>query len=206
MPKECCVTEICLGTTTFQYLPLWIIVSRKYAYVNDLVIMHAEQGWQAVEGVLSKAIVNIGEYLQTWKLKLSTAKSVLQFPSHSAHTHLIGLVINNTLCTVTGCMIPTLADDLPVLDTSYLLSFIAKKPDCLLACRAMEPGHLLHSALTCPQCKNVPICTTTQQLISSSEANNWGVALWVDQWWKCGVVGQHYKTPYFHPQHCHPSS
>jgi len=38
--------------------------------------MHADGEWQAVEGVLSKNMAIIGEYLQTWKLKLSTTKMV----------------------------------------------------------------------------------------------------------------------------------
>ena len=52
-------------------------VSRKYAYVDDPTIMHADGDWQAVEGVLTKDMATIGEYLQTWKLKLSTTKTVL---------------------------------------------------------------------------------------------------------------------------------
>jgi len=38
--------------------------------------MHADGYWQAVEGVLSKDMATVGEYLQTWKLKLSTTKMV----------------------------------------------------------------------------------------------------------------------------------
>jgi len=39
--------------------------------------MHADDDWQAVEGVLSKDMATItSEYLQTWKLKLSTTKTV----------------------------------------------------------------------------------------------------------------------------------
>jgi len=53
-----------------------ITLSRKYAYADDLAIMHAYGGWQAVEGVLRKDMATIGKYLQTWKLKLSTAKMV----------------------------------------------------------------------------------------------------------------------------------
>ena len=51
-------------------------VSRKYAYADDLAIMHADGYWQAVEGVLTKDMATVGEYLQTWKLKLSTTKTV----------------------------------------------------------------------------------------------------------------------------------
>jgi len=43
-------------------------------YADDLAIMHADGDWQAVKGVLSKDMVTVGEYFQTWKLKLSTTK------------------------------------------------------------------------------------------------------------------------------------
>jgi len=51
-------------------------VSRKYAYADDVAIVHADGDWQSVEGALSKDMVTPGEYLQTWKLKLSTTKTV----------------------------------------------------------------------------------------------------------------------------------
>jgi len=38
--------------------------------------MHAAGDWQAVEGVLTKDMATLGEYVQTWKLKLSTTKMV----------------------------------------------------------------------------------------------------------------------------------
>ena len=51
------------------------IVSRKYAYADDLVIMHADGDcWQVVEGVLTEDMATDGEYLPTCKLKLSTTK------------------------------------------------------------------------------------------------------------------------------------
>jgi len=52
------------------------IVSRKYAYADDLAIVDAGGEWQAVEGVLTKDMATVGEYLQTWKQKLSTTKTV----------------------------------------------------------------------------------------------------------------------------------
>jgi len=42
-------------------------VFRKYAYADDLAIMHADGDWQAVEGMLTKHMATVGEYLQTWK-------------------------------------------------------------------------------------------------------------------------------------------
>ena len=56
-------------------------VSRMYAYSDDLAIMHADGDWQAVEGVLNKDMANAGEYLQTWKLKLSITKKRCLQPS-----------------------------------------------------------------------------------------------------------------------------
>jgi len=51
-------------------------VSRKYAYSDNLAIMHADGDWKAVERVLRKNTATVVEYLQTWKLKLSTTKTV----------------------------------------------------------------------------------------------------------------------------------
>ena len=51
-------------------------VSRKYAFADDLSIMHADGDWLAVEGALSKDMATLSEYLQTWKLKLSTTRTV----------------------------------------------------------------------------------------------------------------------------------
>jgi len=51
-------------------------VSRKYAYAVDLAIMHVDGDWQTAEGVLSKDMATVGEYLQTWKLKLSSKQTV----------------------------------------------------------------------------------------------------------------------------------
>jgi len=47
-----------------------------YAYDDDLAIMHAVGYWQVVEGMLSKDMTTPDEYLQTWKLKFSTTKTV----------------------------------------------------------------------------------------------------------------------------------
>jgi len=47
-----------------------------FHHADDLAIMHADGDWQAVEGVLTKDMATEGEYLQTWKLKLRTAKTL----------------------------------------------------------------------------------------------------------------------------------
>jgi len=54
--------------------------------------------------------------------------------------------------------------------------------------RAMESGHLLHSALTCPSGaqrlkSRHPFVPAAQQLISSSDNNNIRAAQWADHQW-----------------------
>jgi len=51
-------------------------ISRKYAYADDLAIMHTDGYWLAVEGVLSKDMATLRDYLETWKRKCSTTKTV----------------------------------------------------------------------------------------------------------------------------------
>ena len=59
-----------------------------------------------------------------------------------------------------------------------------------LARRAVEPGHLLHSGLTCPSSANTrclksrhPFVPATQHLISSSDNNNIHAAQWANHQW-----------------------
>jgi len=66
----------------------------------------------------------------------------------STHTYLIEH--NNALRIVTGCLRPTPADNLPILAGIQPAELRRSGATLSLACRAMEPGHLLHSALTRP--------------------------------------------------------
>jgi len=239
-------------------------VTRKYAYADDLAIMHADGDWQAVEGVLTKDMATAGEYLRVWKLKLSTTKTMsaafhlnnkeakcelkvnfnnetLSFCSkpkylavtldrsptyrrhlesfrkkltsrvsllrrlacsdwgagattlrtatlalvhltaeycalvwcRSAYTRLIDPAINDVLQLVTGCLRPTPADNLPILAGIQPADFRRNGATLSLTRRAMEPGHLLHSAFTRPSSGEArhlksSICTrrtTTHQFI-----------------------------------------
>ena len=76
------------------------------------------------------------------------------------------------------------------LQDSNLLSFVTMKPTLSLAHRAMEPGHLLHSALTCSPSGKArrllsrhTFVSSAQQLISSSDGNNICAAPWADYRW-----------------------
>ena len=73
VPQGSVLTPLLFNTYIFD-LPT--TVSRKYAYADDLAIMHADGDWQSVEGVLTKDMETVGKYLQSWKLKLGTTKTV----------------------------------------------------------------------------------------------------------------------------------
>ena len=121
----------------------------------------------------------------------------------SAHTRLIDAALR----IVTGCLRPTPADNTPIFAGIQPAEFRHSGATLSLGRRAMEPGHLLHSALTlsieccctAPQIET-PICTrrtVTHQL------------LW--QQHTCGALGgspmerrvggQLHKTPHFNSRH-----
>ena len=50
--------------------------SQKYAYADDLALLHASRDWKAVENTLSQDMTTLSTYLQTWRLKLSNTKTV----------------------------------------------------------------------------------------------------------------------------------
>ena len=94
----------------------------------------------------------------------------------SAHTRLVDPVINDALRIVTGCLRPTPADNLPILNGIHPAELRRKGATLSLARRPMEPGHLLHSAITRPSSADArrlksrhPFLPAAQQLISSSD-------------------------------------
>ena len=52
------------------------LASRKYAYADDLALLHTSSDWKSLEVTLSQDMTAITEYLQTWRLKLSHSKTV----------------------------------------------------------------------------------------------------------------------------------
>jgi len=72
----------------------------------------------------------------------------------SARTCLIDPAINNALRTVTGCLRATPADNLPVLTGIQPAELRRKGATLSLSRRAVGPGHLLYSPLTCPSSGN----------------------------------------------------
>ena len=52
------------------------IISRKFAYADDLALLHSSANWKDLEGTLSQEMSSLRAYLQTWRLKLSHTKTV----------------------------------------------------------------------------------------------------------------------------------
>ena len=50
--------------------------ARKFAYADDLAILHSARDWQMLEGTLTQDMAIISSYLHNWKLKLSINKTV----------------------------------------------------------------------------------------------------------------------------------
>ena len=52
------------------------MISRKFAYADDLALLHSSGNWKDLEGTLSQDMSTLSAYLQTWRLKLSHTKMV----------------------------------------------------------------------------------------------------------------------------------
>ena len=52
------------------------MISRKFAYADDLALLHSSGSWKDLEETLSQDICTLSAYLQTWRLKLSHTKTV----------------------------------------------------------------------------------------------------------------------------------
>ena len=52
------------------------MISRKFAYADDLALLHSSGNWKDLEGTLSQDMSTFSAYLQTWRLKLSHTKTV----------------------------------------------------------------------------------------------------------------------------------
>ena len=52
------------------------MISRKFAYADDLALLFSSGNFKDFKGTLSQDISTLSAYLQTWKLKLSHTKTV----------------------------------------------------------------------------------------------------------------------------------
>ena len=53
------------------------MISRKFAYADDLALLHSSGNWKDLEATLSQEMSTLSAYLQTWKLKLNHTKMVM---------------------------------------------------------------------------------------------------------------------------------
>ena len=53
------------------------MISRKFAYADDLALLHSSGNWKDLEENLSQDMSTLSAYLQTWRLKLSHTKTVM---------------------------------------------------------------------------------------------------------------------------------
>ena len=125
----------------------------------------------------------------------------------SAHTRLIDPAINDVLRIVTGYLCPTPADNLPILEDIQPAELRRKGATLSLARCAVDPGHLLHLALTCPSGavarrhkSRHPFVSAAQQLISFSDNNNIRATHWADHQWNAECLDEpHYRLRIFIP-------
>ena len=78
MPEKWCPPGICPGLLLFNIYTYDnpSITSKKFAYADDLAVLHTSGEWKELERTLSQDMTTLSEYLQTWRLKLSHTKTV----------------------------------------------------------------------------------------------------------------------------------
>ena len=52
------------------------MIFRKFAYADDLALLHTSGNWKDLEGTLIQDMCTLSAYLQIWRLKLSHTKLV----------------------------------------------------------------------------------------------------------------------------------
>jgi len=151
--------------------------------------------------------------LATLALVHSTAKYCAPVSCRSAHTHLIDPAIIDALQIVTGYLRPKPEDNLTILADIQSAELRCNRATLSLARYPLEPGHLLHSALTCPlgvsahysiSNGDIHLCLlhsnssahpTTTYVQSTGQITNGMQSGW-----------KPYKIPHFHPRYQHQPS
>ena len=82
------LSRLCHLKTAFlryrSWLPLFNIytcdipsmISKKFAYIDGLALLHSSGNWKNLDGTLSQDMSTLSAYLQTWSLKLSHTNTV----------------------------------------------------------------------------------------------------------------------------------
>ena len=73
VPRGSVLLPVLFNVYTYD-LPF--MISRKFAYADDLASLHSSGKWKYLDGTLSQNMLVISAYLQTWRLKLSHTKTM----------------------------------------------------------------------------------------------------------------------------------
>ena len=73
VPQESVLASLLFNIYTYD---LSSMISRKFAYADDLTLLHSSGNWKYLEGTLSQNMSTLSAYLQTWRLKLSDTRMV----------------------------------------------------------------------------------------------------------------------------------
>jgi len=132
-----------------------------------LTLHAALLGWLAGVTTLQRAVLAL--FLSTTEYYCAPVWCL------STHIHLVDPAVNNALWIVSGCLHPTPGGNKRPIIAGFQPAELHHKAVILsLACHAIEPERLLHSALTSPlsgnaqHLKSTHICsrhTTTHQFI-----------------------------------------
>ena len=85
------------------------MISKKFAYADDLALLHSSGNWKDLEGTLSQDMPTLSAYLQTWRLKLSHTKTVTAAFHLNNREAKRELKVNNNDRLLPLCAIPYLS-------------------------------------------------------------------------------------------------
>ena len=74
IPQESVLAPLLFNIYTYD-LPS--MISKKFAYADDLALLHSSENWKDLEETLSQDMSTHSAYLQIWRLKLSHTKMVM---------------------------------------------------------------------------------------------------------------------------------
>ena len=83
------------------------MISRKFAYADDLALLHSSGNWKDLDGTLSQYMSTLSAYLQTWRLKLSHTKTMAAAIYLNNRENKRGLKVYNNSRRLPFCPTPT---------------------------------------------------------------------------------------------------
>ena len=102
-------------------------ISRKFAYADDLALLHSSGNWKNLEGTLSQDMSTLSAYLQTWRLKFSHTKMVTVAFHLNNREAKYELKVNNNDRLLLFCPTPTWGKAGQIAHVSSPSSDIAQK-------------------------------------------------------------------------------